>query len=149
MSTRRELITLIGGAAAWPIRANAQQPERIRRIGVLMTLSTDDLEVEARKPVFEQSLRHLGWTVGATLSIEYHSAGGDPESIRRHATELVALAPDVIVTVGSLAPTPVLQATRTIPIVMVNVPDPVGAGWGKALRGRVGTPPAFSISSMA
>ena len=98
-----------------------------------MTLSAGDPEVEARKPVFEQSLRHLGWTGGATLSIEYRSAGGNPESIRRYAAELVALAPDVIATVGSLAPTPVLQATRTIPIVMVNVPDPVGAGWVQSL----------------
>ena len=113
---RREFIVLLGGAAAWPLAARAQQPERMRRIGVLMTLSAGDPEVEARKPVFEQSLRHLGWTVGGNLSIEYRSAGGDPESIRRHAAELVALAPDVIVTVGSLAPTPVLQATRTIPI---------------------------------
>ena len=145
---RREFFTLLGGAAAaGPLAARAQQNGRVRRIGVLMTLSAGDPEVEARKPVFEQSLRHLGWTGGATLSIEYRSAGGDRESIRRHAAELVALAPDVIVTVGSLAPTPVLQATRTIPIVMVNVPDPVGAGWVQSLA-RPGTP-ASSISSMA
>ena len=144
---RRELLAALGGAAACSLTASAQQRERMRRIGVLMTLSAGDPEVEARKPVFEQSLRHLGWTGGATLSIEYRSAGGDRESIRRHAAELVALAPDVIVTVGSLAPTPVLQATRTIPIVMVNVPDPVGAGWVQSLA-RPGTP-ASSISSMA
>jgi putative ABC transport system substrate-binding protein len=141
---RREFITLLGGAAAsWPLAARAQQGERMRRIGVLMTLSAGDPEVEARKPVFEQSLRHLGWTGGATLSIEYRSAGGDPESIRRHAAELVALAPDVIVTVGSLAPTPVLQATRTIPIVMVNVPDPVGAGWVQSLARPGGNATGF------
>jgi putative tryptophan/tyrosine transport system substrate-binding protein len=81
---------------------------------------------------------------GATLSIEYRSAGGDPESIRRHATELVALAPDVIVTVGSVAPTPVLQATRTIPIVMVNVPDPVGAGWVQSLARPGGNATGFT-----
>src|SRR5262245_18656025 len=141
---RREFITLLGGASVvWPLAARAQQGERMRRIGVLTTLSAGDPEVEARKPVFEQSLRHLGWTVGATLSIEYRSAGGDPESIRRHATELVALAPDVIVTVGSLAPTPVLQATRTVPIVMVNVPDQVGAGWVQSLARPGGNATGF------
>src|SRR5262245_32380852 len=140
---RREFITLLGGAAAaWPLAASAQG-DRARLVGVLMTLSAGDPEVEARRPVFEQSLRHLGWTGGATLSIEYRSAGGDPESIRRHAAELVALAPDVIVTVGSLAPTPVLQATRTIPIVMVNVPDPVGAGWVQNLARPGGNATGF------
>jgi putative ABC transport system substrate-binding protein len=141
---RRELLAALGGTAvAWPLAARAQHGERVRRIGVLMTLSAGDPEVEARKPVFEQSLRHLGWTGGATLSIEYRSAGGDAESIRRHAAELVALAPDVIVTVGSLAPTPVLQATRTIPIVMVNVPDPVGAGWVQSLARPGGNATGF------
>jgi putative ABC transport system substrate-binding protein len=75
---RRKLITLLGGGAAWPLAARAQQGERVRRIGVLMTLSAGDPEVEARKPVFEQSLRHLGWTGGATLSIEYRSAVATP-----------------------------------------------------------------------
>ena len=140
---RRDFITLMGGTAAWPLAARAQHGERVRRVGVLMQLSADDPEFEARKPVFEQSLRHLGWAAGASLSIEYRSAGGDPESIRRHATELVALAPDVIVTVGSLAPTPVLQATRTIPIVMVNVPDPVGAGWVQSLARPGGNATGF------
>jgi putative ABC transport system substrate-binding protein len=141
---RREFIILLSGTAAtWPLAARAQQGERMRRIGVLMTLSAGDPEVEARKPVFEQSLRHLGWTGGATLSIEYRSPGGDPESIRRHAAELVALAPDVIVTVGSLAPTPVLQATRTIPVVMVNVPDPVGTGWVQSLARPGGNATGF------
>jgi putative ABC transport system substrate-binding protein len=140
---RRDFIGVVAGATAWPLAAHAQHGERVRRIGVLMTLSAGDPEVEARKPVFEQSLRHLGWTGGATLSIEYRSTGGDPGSIRRHAAELVALAPDVIVTVGSLAPTPVLQATRTIPVVMVNVPDPVGAGWVQSLARPGGNATGF------
>src|SRR5262249_36943504 len=124
---RREFITLLGGAAAtWPLAARAQQAERMRRVGVLMPFSAGDPEVEARKPAFEETLRHLGWTVGANLLIEYRLPGSDAESLRRHVAELVALTPDVIVTAGALAPTPVLQATRTIPIVMANVPDPVG-----------------------
>src|SRR5262245_48555251 len=107
---RREFITLLGGAAAaWPVAAGAQQGERARRVGVLMPFVAGDPEAEARKPVFEQTLRQLGWTLGANLSIEYRLSGGDPESIRRHAAELVALAPDVIVTAGGIAPAPVLQ----------------------------------------
>jgi putative ABC transport system substrate-binding protein len=142
---RREFITLLGGAAAsWPLAVRAQQGEPTRRIGVLIPLAPDDTEVEARKPVFEQSLRQLGWTVGANLSIEYRLAGGDAESIRRHTAELVALAPDVIVTTGGLAAAPVLQATRTIPIVMVNVPDPVGAGWVQSLARPGGNATGFT-----
>jgi putative ABC transport system substrate-binding protein len=142
---RREFITLVGGAAvAWPLAVRAQQPGRPRRVGVLWPLSVDDPEVEARKPVFEQSLKHLGWSVGANLVIEYRLTGGDPESIRRHAAELVALAPDVIVTVGSTSPAPVLQATRSIPIVMVNVSDPVGAGWVQSLARPGGNATAFT-----
>jgi putative tryptophan/tyrosine transport system substrate-binding protein len=141
---RRTFITFLGGAAtAWPLAARAQQAERARRVGVLIPLASDDPEVEARKPVFEQSLRQLGWTVGANLSIEYRLGVGDAESIRRHAAELVALAPDVIVTAGGLSPAPVLQATRTIPIVMVNVPDPVGAGWVQSLARPGGNATGF------
>ncbi len=141
---RRTFITLLGGAAtAWPLAARAQQAERARRVGVLIPLAPDDPEVEARKPVFEQSLRQLGWTVGANLSIEYRLGVGDTESIRRHAAELVALAPDVIVTAGGLSPAPVLLATRTIPIVMVNVPDPVGAGWVQSLARPGGNATGF------
>jgi putative ABC transport system substrate-binding protein len=142
---RREFITLIGGAAAaWPLAARAQQSERTRRIGVLLPFLAGDPEVEARKPAFEQALRQLGWTVGANLSIEYRLAGGDGESIRRHAAELVALQPDVIVTAGALAPAPVLQASHTIPIVMVNVPDPVGAGWVQSLARPGGNATGFT-----
>jgi ABC-type uncharacterized transport system substrate-binding protein len=143
---RRQFIALLGGAAAaWPLVARAQQTaERVRRIGMLMPFAAGDVEAEARKPVFEQGLRQLGWTVGANLLIEYRSAGGDPASIRRHAAELVALAPDVVVTAGSLAPAPVLEATRSIPIVMVNVPDPVGAGWVQSLARPGGNATGFT-----
>src|SRR5262245_47215277 len=142
---RREFITLLGGAAAaWPLAARAQQLERTRRIGMLMPFSAGDPEAEARKPVFEQTLRQLGWTVGANLLIEYRLAGGNAESIRRHGAELVALVPDVIVTAGALAPAPLLQATNTIPIVMVNVPDPVGAGWVQSLARPGGNATGFT-----
>jgi putative tryptophan/tyrosine transport system substrate-binding protein len=141
---RREFITLLGGAAAWPLTARAQQGERTRRVGVLMPFSAGDPEVEARKPGFEQTLRQLGWTVGTNLLIDYRLAGGSAESIRRQAAELVALAPDVIVTAGALAPAPVLQATNTIPIVMVNVPDPVGAGWVQSLARPGGNATGFT-----
>ena len=141
---RRQFITLLGGAAAWPLTARAQQGERTRRVGVLMPFSAGDPEVEARKPGFEQTLRQLGWTVGTNLLIDYRLAGGSAESIRRQAAELVALAPDVIVTAGALAPAPVLQATNTIPIVMVNVPDPVGAGWVQSLARPGGNATGFT-----
>src|SRR5262249_40500448 len=131
-------------AAAWPRVARAQQAERIRRIGVLMPFEPDDAQAEARKPALEQGMRELGWTVGGNLLIEYRLAGGGTEAIRRHAAELVALAPDVIGTAGSLAPGPVLAAARTIPIVMTNVPDPVGAGWVQSMARPGGNATGFT-----
>jgi ABC-type uncharacterized transport system substrate-binding protein len=131
---RREFITLIGGAAAvWPCVARAQQPDRMQRIGVLMPLTAGDLEADARKAVFEQSLQQLGWMVGRNLQIDYRLAGGATDRLRQHAAEMVASAPDLIMTVGSVTVAPVLQATRTIPTVMVNVADPVGAGFVQSL----------------
>jgi putative ABC transport system substrate-binding protein len=141
---RRAFITLVGGAAAWPVHARAQQSERVRRIGVLMPFTAGDPEVQARSAVFEQSLQQLGWTVGRNLQIDYRSAGGDADSIRRHAAELVALAPDVIMTVGSLTVAPVQQATRTIPIVFTNVADPVGAGFVQSLTRPGGNATGFT-----
>src|SRR5262249_37627752 len=143
---RRTFITLLGGAAAaWPLAARAQQPgERIRRIGVLMPFSADDPVVEARKRVLEQALAQLGWKLGTNLALEYRLPGGGAESVRRQASELVALAPDVIVTAGSLAPSPVLEATRTIPVVMTNVPDPVGADWVQSLARPGGNATGFT-----
>src|SRR5262245_14436448 len=113
---RRDFITLVGGAAAaWPLVARAQQPERVRRIGVLMPFTANDPEAQARREIFEKSLGEFGWTIGRNLQITYHSAGGEGASIRRHAAELVALAPDVAVTVGSATIAPVQQASGTIP----------------------------------
>jgi ABC-type uncharacterized transport system substrate-binding protein len=141
---RREFITLIGGAAAWPLAARAEQSERMRRIGVLLPLTADDPEAKERNAIFEQSLHQLGWTVGRNLQIDYRLAGGTADPIRRSAAELVALAPDVIMTFGSLTIGPVQQATRTIPIVFVNVADPVGAGIVQSLARPGGNATGFT-----
>src|SRR5262245_62689077 len=145
MIRRRDFITLLGGAAAaWPLTAPAQQSERERRIGVLHPLAAGDAEVEARNRVFEQSLRALGWTVGQDLKIDYRMAGGDADRIRQYAAELVALAPDVIMPVGSATVAPVQQAAPTIPIVMVNVAAPVGAGFVQSLARPGGNTTGFT-----
>jgi putative tryptophan/tyrosine transport system substrate-binding protein len=143
---RRDFLTLVGSgvAAAWPRMAHAQHGERSRRVAMLMPFEPGDAQAEARKPAFEQGMRQLGWTVGGNLLIEYRLAGGGTESIRHYAAELVALTPDVIVTAGSLAPGPLLEATRTIPIVMTNVPDPVGAGWVQSMARPGGNATGFT-----
>ena len=130
---RREFIAALGGAAAWPLAARAQQPERVRHIGILDILGSDDPEAQERTKVFEQTLQQLGWTVGRNLKIETRQVGSDADRLRRYAAELVALAPDVIVSVGGLPVAPLQQATRTIPIVFVNAPDPVGAGFVQSM----------------
>src|SRR5256885_1767441 len=131
---RREFITLLGGAAAgWPLAARAQQREQMRRIGVLMNLGSDDAEGQARNAAFLQGLQELGWTVGRNVRIEYRWGGGDVELFRRYASELVALAPDVILAVGGAVVPSLLQATRTVPIVFTGTPDPVGAGFVESL----------------
>jgi putative ABC transport system substrate-binding protein len=130
---RRSFITLLGGAAAWPLAARAQQRERMRRIGVLMNLAADDPEALARLAAFHQGLQEAGWVVGRNLRIDYRWGAGDAELFRRYAAELVALAPDVILaTSGSTVPW-LLQATRSVPIVFTQTPDPVGAGFVASL----------------
>jgi len=142
---RRDFITLLGGAAAtWPLAVRAQQSERVRRIGMLNILGSDDPEAQARAKVFEQALQQLGWTVGRDLMIETRQVGGDTDRLRRFAEELTALAPDVIVSVGSVAVGPLQQATRTIPIVFVSVPDPVGAGFVQSMGHPGGNITGFS-----
>jgi ABC-type uncharacterized transport system substrate-binding protein len=142
---RREFITLLGGTVmAWPLAAHAQQAERVRRIGVLMPFTANDPEAQARNVVFEQSLRQLGWTVGRDLQIDYRSPGGDAASIRRDAAELVALAPDVLLAVGSSTTGLLLQATQTIPVVFVNLADPVGAGFVQSLARPGGNATGFT-----
>jgi len=135
---RRDFILFLGGAAAaWPLAMRAQQPERARLIGMLNALGPDDLEAQARIAVFEQTLQQLGWVVGRNLKIEIRQVGSDVDRFRSYAAELVSLAPDVIFTIGSVGIASLQQATRTIPIVFVNAPDPVGAGFVQSM-GRPG-----------
>jgi len=143
---RREFITLLGGAAVawWPLAARAQSAEHIRLVGILNILSPDDPEAETRHAILAQTLQQLGWAVGRDLKFEIRQVGGDLDRIRRYAAELIALAPDVIVTVGSVALAPLQQATRTIPIVFVNVPDPVGAGFVQSMARPGGNITGFS-----
>src|SRR5262249_35197095 len=116
---RREFITLLGGAAAagWPLAARAQQPERMRRIGILLPGAADDAEYQARVGAFLQALGQLGWTIGRNVRIETRWAAANAGEVRRHAAELVAVAPDVILAHGASTVGPLLQATRTVPIV--------------------------------
>jgi ABC-type uncharacterized transport system substrate-binding protein len=142
---RREFIALIGGAAAaWPLAARAQQGERMRRIGVLMNLAADDTEAQARLAAFLQGLQELGWTVGRNVQIDYRWSAADADRIRKSAPELVALAPDVIMATSSPATAALLQATRTVPIVFVQVADPVGAGLVTSLAQPGGNATGFS-----
>jgi putative tryptophan/tyrosine transport system substrate-binding protein len=142
---RRKFITLIGGAAtAWPMAARAQQPDRVRRIGVLNYLAADDAEGQARLAAFAEALKQLGWSDGANLRIDIRWATAD--DIRRHAAELVALAPDVLVAAtGTATVAPLLQVTRTVPIVFVTVIDPVGAGFVASLARPGGNATGFTI----
>jgi len=142
---RREFITLLGGAAvAWPLAARAQSAEHIRLVGILNILGPDDSEAETRHAILAQTLQQLGWAVGRDLKFEIRQVGGDLDRIRRYAAELIALAPDVIVSVGSVALAPLQQATRTSPIVFVNVPDPVGAGFVQSMARPGGNITGFS-----
>src|ERR1044072_7357211 len=125
---RREFITLLGSAAAWPLLAHAQQPGGMRRIGVLTAgTAADDPDAQANIAAFLQVLQQLGWTDGRNVRIEYRWGAGNADIIRKYAGELTALAPDVILATGPAAMGPLLQATRTVPIVFVAVADPVGA----------------------
>jgi putative tryptophan/tyrosine transport system substrate-binding protein len=125
---KREFITLLGGAAAWPIAAKAQRRERIRRIGVLMNLGADDAEGQARLAAFHQGLAELGWIVGGNSQIDLRWGGADTELFRKYAAELVALAPDVLVSSGGPITQAMQRATQTIPIVFSSAIDPVGGG---------------------
>jgi putative ABC transport system substrate-binding protein len=142
---RREFISLLGGAAAaWPLSARAQQGERVRRIGVLMALAADDPEGKARIKVFEQGLNELGWSVDRNLRIDYRWGAGDTSRYRSYAAELLALAPDVVVAAGSAAMGP-LQATRSVPVIFVQVGDPVGAGFVESLARPGGNATGFTV----
>ena len=126
---RRNFLGVLGGAAAaWPLAARAQQADRVRRIGVLLPGSADDAEFQARVGAFLQGLALLGWTVGRNVRIDIRWAGTNAAEIRRHAAELAALSPDIILAHAASTVGPLLQATRTVPIVFPSVVDPVGAG---------------------
>ena len=144
---RREFIALLGGAAVVPLAlpraARAQQPERMRRVGVLMGPAADDPEGQARIAAFLQGLQQLGWTEGRNVRIDTRWATAKADNIRRYAAELIALAPDVILATGSAILAPLLQATRAVPIVFVHVPDPVGAGFVDSLAQPGGNATGF------
>jgi ABC transporter substrate binding protein len=130
---RREFVTLLGGAAAWPLAARAQQGKRMRRVGALMPYAANDPQTQIRNAAFLQGLQQLGWTVGTNIQIDYRWAAGNEDDTRKYAAELVALAPDVIFASGSAAVEPLRRATRTVSIVFALVPDPVGAGFVDSL----------------
>src|SRR3954451_13778192 len=132
---RREFISLLGGAvAAWPVAGGAQQLERMRRIGVLMASAADDLISQARFAAFVQGMSRLGWTDDRNVRIDTRWATTNADDLRRHAAEMAALAPEVLVAgMGTATVAPLLQATRTLPIVFVIVIDPVGAGFVMSL----------------
>src|SRR5262249_1269263 len=125
---RREVMALLGGAAAWPLAARAQQRDPMRRIGVLSSQAANDPEGQARLAAFLQGLQELGWSVGRNLRIDVRWFEGNADDTRKYAAELVALAPDVIQSNGTPAATMLLQATRTVPIVLTAVVDWVGGG---------------------
>jgi putative ABC transport system substrate-binding protein len=145
--TRREFITLLGGtAAAWPLTAHAQQPERMRRIGVQMNLAADDQEGQARIAAFQQGLQELGWSVGRNVRIDYRwGGGGGDDRIRKNAAELVALAPDVILAVTSTVTAALQRESRAVPIVFVSTIDPVGNGLVGSLARPGGNATGFTV----
>jgi len=138
---RREFVSLLGGAMAWPLGARAQ--ERVRRIGVLMSLAEVDPETKRRIGAFLERLRQLGWADGGNAQINYRWSGGNPNDIRRYAAELAALAADVILATDSVTVGPLLEVTRTVPIVFVQVPDPVAAGFVDSLARPGGNATGF------
>ncbi len=147
---RREFITLLGSAAAWPFAARAQQPDRMRRIGVLTSgAAADDPDGRARSAAFLQGLQQFGWTDGRNIRIDYRWGAGDADNMRKYAAELVALAPDVILASGTATVAPLLQETRTVPIVFVQVTDPVGAGFVDSLARPGGNATGFTLFEYA
>jgi putative ABC transport system substrate-binding protein len=142
---RREFVTLLGGSAAWPLAARAQPSERMRRIGVLMNVAADDPQGQARLAAFQQVLQQLGWSDSRNVRIDVRWGANDIERDRRYATELVALAPDVILAAGTLSVTALQHVTRTLPVVFVLVSDPVGAGFVASLARPGGNVTGFMI----
>jgi putative ABC transport system substrate-binding protein len=144
---RRKFITLLGGAAAWPLAARAQQTERMRRIGVLINFASDDPAAQSRLTAFLQGLSQLGWTEGSTVRIDVRWGAGDTGRTRKYAAELVAFAPDIILTAGSPVTGPVLQATRTVPVVSCRLPIRSAAVSSRRSPAPAETPPGSQISN--
>jgi putative ABC transport system substrate-binding protein len=142
---RRDFIRIVGSAAAWPLGARAQQPERMRRIGVLINFAEDDPAAQVRVTAFLQALQQLGWTNARNVRIDIRWSAGDPERNRRYAAELVALTPDAILAASTVSVAALLQATRALPIVFVQVADPVGAGFIASLAKPEGNVTGFTI----
>jgi putative tryptophan/tyrosine transport system substrate-binding protein len=144
---RREFIKIIAGPAlAWPMAARAQQVERVRRIGVLMARAATDPETTEDIAAFAQGLAELGWTIGRNVRIEYRYAANDPETIRKNAKEMVAIAPDVVLAAGTPSVAALQQSSRSIPIVFTAVTDPVGAGLVDSLAKPGGNITGFMLS---
>ena len=141
---RRQFITLLGSAAAWPLAARAQQGERMRRVGVLIAIAADDPQSQRRMTAFVQGLQELGWTDGRNIRIDTRWTGGDTDRTRRQAAELVALTPDVILASGGSAVGALLEASRTTPIVFTLTVDPVGAGFVASLARPGGNATGFT-----
>jgi putative ABC transport system substrate-binding protein len=146
---RREFIAALGAAATWPLAVDAQEHKPVRRIGVFMPLAADDPQSQHRLSAFVQALQQLGWSEGRNVHIEPRWGAANVDRIRRHAAELVALAPDVIVADGSSIVDAVRQATRTVPIVFVNVTDPVGGGFVESLSRPGGNVTGFTLFEYA
>jgi putative ABC transport system substrate-binding protein len=140
---RREFILALGGAAAWSLVAHAEEDERLRRVGVLMPLAADDPEAQTRLGAFLQGLQQLGWTIGRNLQVDVRWGEGNVAVMRKYAAELVALTPDVLVGAGTAPAGPLLEATRTVPIVFVHAVDPVGAGFVASLARPGGNATGF------
>src|SRR5215470_16482158 len=126
---RREFIQAVTASAAWPFAARAQQPEQMRRIGVLMNAVADDPQGQALIAAFQQTLQQLGWSEGGNVRIDIRWGGNDVERDRRYATELIALAPDVIMAAGTLSVMALQRDSHAFPIVFNSVSDPIGAGF--------------------
>ena len=141
---RREFITLLGAAAMWPLAARAQQPERMRRIGVLLPATADDVEFQARVGAFREAFEKLGWADGRNVRIDVRYDLVDPERMRSHVTALLGQTPDVIVAVSTPVLEAVLKQTRSVPIVFIGVSDPVSAGFVPSLARPGGNITGFS-----
>jgi ABC-type uncharacterized transport system substrate-binding protein len=145
MIRRREFITLLGGAAAWPLAARAQQPEQIRRIGILMNRAADDAEGQARLVAFRQALQQFGWSEGRNVRLDIRYGEDNIDIERRYAAELVALAPDIILASGTVSMTALQPLGRALPIVFAVVADPVGAGFVDSLAQPGGNATGFML----